>query len=168
MGRPSKKQEQYKLYAVANLHGKAALAQEVLSDDVEASQHEAAPVSQPPIYAQVLVGQQIARGTPAALQDRKQPREKHPTGYSPEKKLARRAISEDQRKIEGLVLCMCETTYEPVPCCARKLDWDCTDFAQTHLNLDDTMSWKLAQFFHEDSRSMCSLQICHVPSTTPC
>jgi hypothetical protein len=100
MGRPSKKHEQYKLYAVANLHGKAALAQEVLSTDVEASQHKAAPVSQPPMYAQVLVGQQIARGTPAALQDRKQPREQHTTEYSLEMKVAPRAISEDQRKID--------------------------------------------------------------------
>jgi hypothetical protein len=100
MGRPSKKQEHYKQKAMANLHGEAALAQHYLPDDVEASQHQAAAVSQPPTYAQVLVGQQSARGTPAALQDRKQPREQHATGYSPEKKVVRRAVSEDQRKLD--------------------------------------------------------------------
>jgi hypothetical protein len=100
MGRPSKRQEQYKQYAVANLHGKAAIAQHDLPDDVEVSQHEAAVVSQPPTYAQVLVGQQSARGTLPALQDRKQPREQYTTGYSPEKKVVRRAVSDDQRKLD--------------------------------------------------------------------
>jgi hypothetical protein len=61
---------------------------------IEESQPEAAVLSQPPTYAQVLVGQQTARGTPAALQDRKQ----HTTGYSPEKKVVRRAVSDNQPK----------------------------------------------------------------------
>jgi hypothetical protein len=44
-------------------------------------------------------------------------------------------------------------TYEPVSHCAREPDWDCTtDFAQTRPNLEDTMSWKLIQLFHEASR----------------
>jgi hypothetical protein len=53
---------------------------------------------------------------------------------------------------------MCETTYDPVCHCARKLDLDCTtDFAQTRLHLEDTMSWTLIQPFHEDIRPMNSL-----------
>jgi hypothetical protein len=88
------------VHAVANLRGKAAIAQHDLPNNSEVSQHEAVVVSQPPTYAQVLVGQQSARGTPAALQDRKQPREQHTTGYSLEKKVVRRAVSDDQRKLD--------------------------------------------------------------------
>jgi hypothetical protein len=73
-------------------------SRDMTSRIIEESQPEAAVLSQPPTYAQVLVGQQRARGTPAALQYRKQPREQHTTGYSPEKKVVRRAVSEDQRK----------------------------------------------------------------------
>jgi hypothetical protein len=58
MGRSSKMKELCEQYAVANLRGKAALAQHNLPDDVQASQHEAAPLSQPATYAQVFVGRQ--------------------------------------------------------------------------------------------------------------
>jgi hypothetical protein len=47
---------------------------------------------------------------------------------------------------------MCETTYERVSRCARKLEWVCTtDLAQTRLNLE-VLSWMLILLFHEASR----------------
>jgi hypothetical protein len=51
-------QELYKQYPVAKLRDKAALAQHNLPGNVDASQHEAAPLSRPATNAQALAGQQ--------------------------------------------------------------------------------------------------------------